>query len=481
MLFNSYEFILCYLPVTVLVFFILGKYSKQVATGWIVFASFSFYGYWDIKYIPLLAMSIVFNYIVGKSIEHKYHKKIFLWFGIILDVSLLGYFKYTDFFLQTIYGIGGVDCYDLPHIVLPLGISFFTFTQIAYLVDAYRGETRNQSFLTYCEFVTIFPHLIAGPIINHKKMLPQFLADKTFSVNYRNIGLGLSLFSMGLAKKVLIADALAPWVNSVFSNVHEINCVEAWIGALSYTLQLYFDFSGYSEMAIGLGLMVNLTIPQNFNSPYQATSIIDFWRRWHMTLGIWVRDYLYIPLGGNRFGELTKMRNLFASMLIIGLWHGAGWSYVFWGGTHGVLLIINHQWRRLKFALPNRINWLLTFLCVTICWVFFRADSLYEGLLVFKSMLDISSFALPNNAWYIDRFAEYGFSFDTWHIKASLGRCFISLVVLMLLVVKVKNPVAFMEEIKPSYKLLIFTNILFLVCLYYIGARGTGEFLYFQF
>lgn len=181
--------------------------------------------------------------------------------------------------------------------------------------------------------MTIFPHLIAGPIINHKKMLPQFLADKTFSINYRNIGLGLSLFSMGLAKKVLIADALAPWVNSVFSNVHEINCVEAWIGALSYTLQLYFDFSGYSEMAIGLGLMVNLTIPQNFNSPYQATSIIDFWRRWHMTLGIWVRDYLYIPLGGNRFGELTKMRNLFASMLIIGLWHGAGWSYVFWGDT----------------------------------------------------------------------------------------------------------------------------------------------------
>lgn len=331
LLFNSYEFIFLFLPVTFAGFFLLGRCKKNYAMLWLVAASFIFYGYWDYRYVPLLFSSILFNYLVGRQIEKTRSKK-WLLFGIAVNVLLLGYFKYTDFFLGTINDIAGESYFALPHIVLPLGISFFTFTQSAYLVDVYRGEAVNSSFAAYCEFVTIFPHLIAGPIINYKEMLPQFLADKTFKINYDNLAMGISIFAMGLFKKVAIADKLAIWANAAFSHTESLTFLEAWIGALSYTFQLYFDFSGYSEMAIGLGLMFNLKLPINFNSPYQATSIIDFWRRWHMTLGSWVRDYLYIPMGGNRRGEFAKMRNLFVSMMIIGLWHGAGWTFCLLGG-----------------------------------------------------------------------------------------------------------------------------------------------------
>ena len=370
MLFNSYPFIFVYLPIVFAVFFLTAKYvSHRAATFVLVAASFIFYGYWDYHYVPLLFASITFNYLIGRQIGRTSRRKFWLLVGLVLNVALLGYFKYTDFFLATVNEISG-SSFDLPHIILPLGISFFTFTQSAYLVDAYREEAAKHDFLTYCEFVTIFPHLIAGPIINHKKILPQFTAAETFHINMENVALGLTLFAMGLSKKVLLADNLAPIATNVFARADSLTFLEAWIGAISYTFQLYFDFSGYSEMAIGLGLMFNLKLPTNFNSPYQAKSIIDFWRRWHMTLGTWVKDYLYIPMGGNRHGELRKMRNLFASMLIIGLWHGAGWTFIIWGALHGIFLMINHQWRRLNINLPQSINWGLTFLCVVICWVF---------------------------------------------------------------------------------------------------------------
>lgn len=320
MLFNSLEFIFLYVPIVVTVFFILGRYNKkQYATAWLVFASFFFYGYWDVRYVPLLLVSIIFNYLVGKKLEFEKNKKFWLWLGILVNISMLAYFKYMDFFLESVNIMLGVSYFELMHIVLPLGISFFTFTQTAYLIDVYRGDTKNTFFIVYCEFVTIFPHLIAGPIINHRKMIPQFLADTTFKVDYRNMALGIGLFSMGLFKKTVIADKLAVVASDVFSNVSSIGMIEAWLGAIAYTFQLYFDFSGYSEMAMGLGLMLNLTLPQNFNSPYKATSVIDFWRRWHMTLGGWVKEYLYISMGGNRHGQLNKLRNLFVSMVIIGL------------------------------------------------------------------------------------------------------------------------------------------------------------------
>lgn len=479
MLFNSYEFIFLFLPVTFAGFFLLGKYApKSYATLWLVIASFSFYGYWDYHYVPLLFASISFNYFVGRKIENTRSKE-WLVFGILLNVILLGYFKYTDFFLGTINDVTGTDCFDLPHIILPLGISFFTFTQTAYLADAYRGEAKNKSFLTYCEFVTIFPHLIAGPIINHKEMIPQFIADKTFKINYHNVALGITIFVMGLFKKVVIADTLSPWVNDVFAHTETITFLEAWIGALAYTFQLYFDFSGYSEMAIGLGLMFNLKLPVNFNSPYQSASIIDFWRRWHMTLGLWVRDYLYIPMGGNRNGELAKMKNLFLSMLIIGLWHGAGWTFIFWGAMHGVALMINHQWRRLHISLPKAINWGMTFFCVMLLWIFFRADNFYDAGKIIAAMIDIHGLAFPAGGTFESLLHGFDVNFVNWTIHCSLAKSLAVLLLLFGIVLKMKNPIVYAQKFTPNKQWLIITLSLALIALYQMNTYT--EFLYFQF
>ena len=459
MLFNSYEFIFLFLPLTFAVFFILGhKGQKHLATLWLVFASFFFYGYWDVRYVPLLFGSISFNYLIGHQLEKQNSHKGWLWLGILVNVLLLGYFKYTDFFLDTVNDLAGKNLFDLPHIVLPLGISFFTFTQTAYLVDAYRGDAKNESFLTYLEFVTIFPHLIAGPIINHKEMIPQFVADKTFRINYDNIALGLTIFTFGLFKKVVIADKVAIWANGAFSHATSLSCIEAWVGALGYTLQLYFDFSGYSEMAIGLALMFNLRMPINFNSPYQAQSIIDFWRRWHMTLGLWVKNYLYIPMGGNRHGEVKKIRNLFVSMLIIGLWHGAGWTFVIWGGLHGILLIINHAWRKTRICLPKVVNWGMTFLCVVVCWVFFRADSFNEAIAVLKSMVDIQS---------------------AINMELSGVKRLVTLVIGVLALTIVPNPLVIVKNFQTDYKWFAVTTAVMLFTLYMFSK--ISDFLYFQF
>ena len=358
--------------------------------------------------------------------------------------------------------------------------SFFTFTQTAYLVDIYRRETKNHSFLTYCEFVTIFPHLIAGPIINHKEMMPQFTSAKNFLIDYRNVAMGLCLFTMGLFKKVVIADKLSPWVADIFSRADSLTFLEAWIGAISYTFQLYFDFSGYSEMAIGLGLMFNLKLPQNFNSPYQARSIIDFWRRWHMTLGGWVKDYLYIPMGGNRNGEWKKMRNLFVSMLIIGLWHGAGWTFVFWGGLHGFFLMVNHQWRRLGISLPKFINWGLTFLCVVICWVFFRAENFHDALAVLLAMTDVGNIALPaGSPWekHLGFMRDLGVTFITWTGSFSKQATLLSL--LMIILMLIPNPIKIINHFKPNPVWLIGMVGAFIYAI--LKLNSYSEFLYFQF
>lgn len=461
MLFNSFEFMFLFLPLTFAGFFYLGrKGEKQLATHWLVLASFFFYGYWDIRYVPLLLGSICFNYLIGQKLENHNGHKFWLALGVIINILLLGYFKYTNFFLSTVNEVAGTSLFDLPHIVLPLGISFFTFTQTAYLVDAYQGEAKNHSFVTYCEFVTIFPHLIAGPIINHKDMIPQFISDRTFHINHENIALGLTVFTFGLFKKVVIADKLAVWANDAFSHADSLSCADAWAGALSYTLQLYFDFSGYSEMAIGLALLFNLRMPVNFNSPYQARNIIDFWRRWHMTLGLWVKNYLYIPMGGNRRGELKKMRNLFVSMLLIGLWHGAGWTFIIWGGLHGLLLMINHAWRKTDIELPSVINWAATFLCVVICWVFFRAENIPEALSMLASMTAIQSLLLV----------------DTKGITVLA-----KLVIAVIVLTRLPNTLALLKHFHPNNKWLLIASIMLLVSLYNIALAGTGEFLYFQF
>jgi len=286
------------------------------------------------------------------------------------------------------------------HIVLPLGISFFTFTQIAFLVDAWRGEANELNFSRYGLFVTFFPHLIAGPIVHHRELMPQFAGRKAGRWNGLNVNLGLAFFILGLFKKVAIADGLAPWANEVFGASSQLGFGHSWSGALAYTLQLYFDFSGYSDMAIGLGLLFNIRLPDNFDAPYRAGNISEFWRRWHMTLSRFLRDYLYIPLGGNRLGEPRRRVNLMVTMLLGGLWHGAGWTFVIWGGYHGVLLVLHHLWNNWRPPLSAFVARPITFLAVVVGWVFFRAENMAKARSLLGSMAGVhgSGSTLPHGA-----------------------------------------------------------------------------------
>ncbi len=355
MLFNSYLFIFVFLPVTFAGFFWIARSSHRLAALWLAAASVYFYGYWNPKFVTLLLASIIFNYGMGYAIGHVRvgsgnRAKLLLIIAIAANLILLGIFKYTNFFIKTINDAAGTGI-SLLDIVLPLGISFFTFTQITFLVDVYRGIAREYLFVHYLLFVTYFPHLIAGPIIHHQQMMPQFENAATYRINSEDIAIGVSMFAIGLAKKVLLADNFADCSTKVFtaaSRGDELQFVEAWSGALSYTLQLYFDFSGYCDMAIGLSKMFGIDLPLNFNSPYKAPNIIEFWRRWHMTLSQFLRDYLYIPLGGNRKGVGRRYANLMLTMLLGGLWHGASWTFVIWGALHGAFLMINHGWLAAK-------------------------------------------------------------------------------------------------------------------------------------
>ncbi|MCG8098700.1 MAG: MBOAT family protein, partial [Candidatus Thiodiazotropha taylori] len=354
MLFNSFEFIFLFLPITFFVFFFIGKRNHhRVAISWLILCSLFFYGWWDPAYLGLILFSMLFNYSFGimlSSDSNGIYKKTLLIIGVAVNLSLLGYFKYTNFLVDQINIVAGTE-FNIERIVLPLAISFFTFQQIAYLVDAYRKETNEYNFLKYCLFVTFFPQLIAGPIVHHKEMLPQFDQDSIYKINNHYLALGLTIFSIGLFKKVVLADNVAVYANLIFSaaeNGEPLSFFEAWVGALAYTFQLYFDFSGYSDMAIGLAYMFGIKLPINFNSPYKATSIIDFWRRWHITLSRFLRDYLYFTLGGNKMGLVRRYANLFITMLLGGIWHGAGWTFVFWGMLHGFYLMVNHAWRKFR-------------------------------------------------------------------------------------------------------------------------------------
>lgn len=396
MLFNSYAFILYYLPLVLSGFYALCRLNlAQLAKYWLFLTSLFFYGYWDHRYLPLLLLSIVFNYLCGKAIllqKSENRRKFLLLLGLIANLSLLFYFKYFNFFISSL----GLSSFRLEQIILPLGISFFTFTQIAYLVDAYKNKVEKSDFVSYSLFVTIFPHLIAGPILHHKEMISQFNGKEMFQVSWKNILHGSFLFIIGLFKKVMIADYLATLVKPIFENTPDsILFIQSWFGALSYTLQLYFDFSGYSDMAVGLGLLFSLYLPINFNSPYQADSIIDFWRRWHITLSHFLRDYLYVGLGGNRKGKSAKMRNLLITMILGGLWHGAGKTFILWGACHGLFLIINHLWRETKISLPSWAARTLTLLCVIGSWVIFRSPNIRTAFSILKGMVGLNGFILP--------------------------------------------------------------------------------------
>lgn len=393
MLFNSFEYILLFLPVTFFIYFFLNQKRLTVASrGFLVCASLFFYSWWNPIYLPLILLSVLFNYVIGSSLsKEKEHKKVnaktLLTIGIMANVGLLGYFKYADFFISNVNFALGSDI-SLLHLGLSLAISFFTFQQIAYLVDSYRGETHEYDFLNYAVFVCFFPQLIAGPIVHHKEMMPQFANIRNKVINYKNITAGLFIFSIGLCKKVLIADTFAIWATHGFDNAQILNFGEAWATSLSYTFQLYFDFSGYADMAIGCALLFNIKIPINFNSPYKAVDIQDFWRRWHITLSNFLKDYIYIPLGGNKLGNFRTYTNLMATFVIGGVWHGAGWTFVFWGFLHGLALVVHRVWKQLGFGINKIVAWFITFNFVNFSWVFFRAKDWDDAFKVLNGMFD---------------------------------------------------------------------------------------------
>lgn len=407
MLFNSYSFLLGFLPVTLIVFFLLGRKHPQLAAAWLAAASLFFYGWWDYRYLPLMLGSIVLNYGAALRMRpiHGPARKRWLVAAVTGNLALLGYFKYANFFVSSAVQLTGLDMVALE-IALPIGISFFTFTQIAFLVDTYQYKVDESRFIHYVLFVSYFPHLVAGPVLHHKEMMPQFAMPANYLPHVGNFAVGATIFFIGLAKKVLLADNLASYANPLFNSIDPANpptLLLAWGGVLAYAFQLYFDFSGYSDMAIGLSRLLGIRLPLNFNAPYQAVNIADFWRRWHMTLSRFLRDYLYIPLGGNRNGLARRQVNLMITMVLGGLWHGAGWNFVIWGGLHGVYLVLHQLWSMLaaRIGFPVRSTvwrvcaWALTFLAVCCAWVFFRATTLSGALVILRGMAGEYGVSLP--------------------------------------------------------------------------------------
>ncbi|WJY26223.1 MBOAT family O-acyltransferase [Sporosarcina trichiuri] len=466
MIFNSFEFIFLFLPVVWAVFFLVGRVAPPFAKVWLLLASLFFYAYWNPAYLPLIVSSMVVNYIIGVFLgKNKWlpTRKVILTIGILFNVALLGYFKYRDFFAENINLLFGTEI-GLIQVILPLAISFYTFQQIAYLVDSYRLETNEYNFLNYGLFVSFFPQLIAGPIVHHGDMMPQFSDRKTYRVNYENIAKGLVIFSIGLFKKVAIADTFAAYANSGFGSPDTLSMISGWVTSLSYTLQLYFDFSGYSDMAIGLALFFNIRLPINFNSPYKALDIQDFWRRWHITLSGFLTKYIYIPLGGSRKGVPRTYVNIFIIFLISGFWHGAGWTFVIWGILHGVASIIARVWKRSDRQLPKIWAWGITFLFVHLAFVIFRAPDMTVALQVFKAMFGFAGLHLTGvYSVFNESLLWLGF-----YLLIGLGIALFA-----------KNSVQIMQTEKRTPLMMAFVILL----LYYsaMQLQRVSEFLYFNF
>jgi len=456
MLFNSYPFIFFFLPITLVVYYqFSGRGYLRAALAWLVLASLFFYGWWNPVYVFLLVGSIAFNYWTAGLMEKVTRpglvgRKGILIFGIVWNLGLLGFFKYANFFIDSLNFVMGTHL-GLAPILLPLAISFFTFQQITYLVDSYTGHESSHDFIHYCLYVCFFPQLIAGPIVRSAEMLPQYVNEPQKGFSHENFSVGITLFLSGLFKKVVIADGVATFARPLFEAAQAGQAIpffDAWLGALAYTLQLYFDFSGYSEMAIGMARMFGFRLPINFNSPYKAASIIDFWRRWHITLSRFMLDYLYIALGGNRKGEFRRYANLLFTMLLGGLWHGANWTFVVWGGLHGLMLGINHAWHWVKRNWD--CNWdspvyvwacrLLTFTCVMLAWVLFRAESFPAAMEIYRGMLGLNGSVLDPTwarkvGWFVDAAQSWGWTVGPEIVdqSKSLWQCGLLLVVVWFL------------------------------------------------
>jgi len=410
MVFSSLEFIYLFLPVTLAGFLLLRRFnSERGIIAWLIATSLLFYGWWNPWYLVLLIGSVLFNYGLHRVLVQLKDPWV-LGFGIAANLLTLGYFKYADFFITNVNSLTGID-FALTGVALPLAISFFTFQQISFLCDSYSGRLADCDFPRYALFVVFFPQLVAGPIVLQKDTLPQFTLSVFRNRLGVNFSVGLTLFVIGLFKKIVLADGVVPYVATVFGlaeSTEGVPFAAAWIGALAYTFQIYFDFSGYCDMALGLARMFGIRLPINFNSPYKAKNIVEFWRRWHITLSRFLRDYLYIPLGGNRYGASRRHINLMATMVLGGLWHGASWTFAVWGALHGLYLIVNHAWSGL-WRDRKRPDWApawlregsaqaLTLLAVVVAWVFFRAETFGGANNIIEGMFGLSQ-ALEPDRW----------------------------------------------------------------------------------
>tara|TARA_B100000787_G_C16180511_1_gene291517 strand:+ start:252 stop:1724 length:1473 start_codon:yes stop_codon:yes gene_type:complete len=489
-LFNSYGFIFAFLPISFFLYFYLNH--KRLVIGakyWLVFTSLFFYSWWNIAYLPLILISVLCNFLIASSmvrvdvLKNKYFsKKILLQIGLLFNIGLLAYFKYADFFISNTNSLINTDI-ALLSLTLPLAISFFTLQQIAFLVDSYEGLAKEKNFLDYTIFVTFFPQLIAGPIVHHKEMMPQFRSRKNKLKNYNNIAMGLFIFSIGLFKKVVIADTFAIWATSGFDIATSLNLIEAWFTSLSYTFQLYFDFSGYTDMAIGAALLFNIKLPINFNSPYKATGIIDFWKRWHITLSNFITVYIYTPLVKS-FDKLTfhkAMIATFVTFLIAGLWHGASWMFVIFGGLHGVALVVNNYWKKTKIKINKVFAWFITFNFVNITMVFFRAEEFDDAIKVLRSMFGFDDIMLPSFLGSLMPFLnEYGVNFGefTQNIQGRPST-FIFLVIGFILVLFFENSAKKLSNFHFNFINSFIFVMAFSISFYKLS--GYSEFLYFRF
>ncbi|MBJ2130613.1 MBOAT family protein [Alteromonas sp. IB21] len=478
MLFSSTDFIFVFFPLAVLSYYVVGAYKSKYRNYSLVFFSLFFYAYWKVEYLPILIVTILVNFAFGRLIsidEEKKNSKIFLFIGISLNAFLLGTFKYFDFFTENFGYVSGVE-FEPVDLILPLAISFFTFQQIAFLVDCYKGEAENYTLTEYFLFVSFFPQLIAGPIVHHKQMMPQFSDPASSSINFDNITRGLIIFSIGLFKKIVIADHFGAYVDAGYSEINALNSIGAWSVSLSYTVQLYYDFSGYCDMAIGTALFFNIKLPINFNSPYKALNIQDFWRRWHITLSNWLRDYIYIPLGGSRNGSLSTYRNLFLTFLFGGFWHGAGWGFIFWGMAHGTGLIIHRLWSKFGFVLPKFVAWFITILYIHLAWVLFRAETLHDAGQIYRKMFDID-FNFQSIKSFFDGYYSH-------RMIDEINSLFvlISALILIFMSALLRNS----NDISASYRgasyLLAMTSaIAFSLGIFVLAGQSSQVFLYFNF
>ena len=476
MLFNSAEFLLLFLPLTLLAFYTsLRLNSSTISNLILLLSSFIFYSYWDSRYLVLLCMSILVNYAIGEQCRRS-RSRPWLMAGIGFNLSLIALFKYADWFLDTVNTVSGAQ-FTLWHLALPLGISFFTFQQIAYLVDCFHDQLKQRySLLRYSVFVSFFPQLIAGPIVHHKELMPQLTGfTAMYCPSAESVARGLFLILVGLVKKLLIADGLAMQVDPVFAHVDSLSSYDAWVATLGYSFQLYFDFSAYCEIAMGIALLFGIQLPINFNSPYKAHNIQDFWRRWHITLGRFLRQYIYIPLGGNRHGYSRTMVALIITMVLGGLWHGAGWNFILWGCLHGAYLAIYYLWSKTGLSLPHSLSMILTFLAVTIAWTLFRCQTVDDAVVMYEAMFHWQYFSLP---------ASYKPLFDLPWIRYTTSPFFCGieifyLIGLYLLVIHAKNVHEYADTLAPSLKHVALTTGLAITIAFNLGSPSS--FLYWQF